>query len=98
MLQGHLQQTNLILFTENHQHQVIFNSFTVYFFHQPLLYHLPQDLRVFQYQKIAALIFSYEKYDKFVRHQFSSGANQKFIASFGADKFRDVISEFYEEH
>ena len=48
--------------------------------------------------EIVPVIFSFEKLDKFVRHQFSSGANQKFIASFGADKFREVISEFYEEH
>ena len=48
--------------------------------------------------EIVPVIFSYENLDKFIRHQFSTGANQKTIASFGADNFRDVISEFYEEH
>ena len=48
--------------------------------------------------EIVPVIFTYENLDKFVLHQFSTGANQKFIASFGADKFRDVISEFHEEH
>ena len=48
--------------------------------------------------EIVPVIFSYDNLDKFIRHQFSVGGNQKTIAYCGADKFRDVISEFYEEH
>ena len=48
--------------------------------------------------EIVPVIFLYENLDKFVRHQFSTGANQTTITTFGANNFRDVISGFYKQY